>query len=37
MTFAACACDILFAERFAFIEVKYKTRGGCGTAIPTWG
>ena len=28
---------VLFAERFAFIEVEYTTRGGSTTAIPTWG
>lgn len=28
---------VLFAERFAFIEVEYTTRGGSSTAIPTWG
>ena len=28
---------VLFAERSAFIEVEYTTRGGSTTAIPTWG
>jgi uncharacterized protein (DUF885 family) len=28
---------VLFAERFAFIEVEQTTRGGSGTSIPTWG
>lgn len=28
---------VVFAERFAFIEVEYTTRGGSTTAIPTWG
>ena len=28
---------VLFAERSAFIEVEYTTRGGSTIAIPTWG